>query len=250
MADRTLVLVDAGMAAGFRLAKPSLGQLHQALVHLHRQHPDAQVAVLADPALKWDLATAEGPMFEGDIVAGAIVCAPAGALDGTAGFLARAAAKALAQWATRWWPSPTAPSPTSRSGGSATTPGRWLWDLDATRTLDADQIGPALPSSRRRRRSSLSACARRLVRGPRPRAGGRRSPRRSRRRTRRAPAPPPGRAGARTSSRSRTPARAPSEAGDRGGALQLGLLALVVVAIGGAVLVPRPPVAAQPAGLA
>ena len=30
---------------------------------------------------------------------------------------------------------------------------------------------------------------------------------------------------------------APTEAGDRGGALQLGLLALVVVAIGGAVLV-------------
>ena len=45
MADRTLVLVDAGMAAGFRLAKPSLGQLHQALVHLHRQHPEADVAV-------------------------------------------------------------------------------------------------------------------------------------------------------------------------------------------------------------
>ena len=49
MADRTFVLVDAGMAAGFRLSKPSLGQLHQALAHLHRQHPDAQVAVLAIP---------------------------------------------------------------------------------------------------------------------------------------------------------------------------------------------------------
>ena len=52
------MLVDAGMAAGFRLAKPSLGQLHQALVHLHRQHPDAAVAVLGDPGLKWDVATA------------------------------------------------------------------------------------------------------------------------------------------------------------------------------------------------
>jgi hypothetical protein len=152
MADQTLVLVDAGMAAGFRLAKPSLGQLHQALVHLHRQHPDAAVAVLGDPALKWDVATAEGPMFEGDIIAGAIVCAPAGALDGTAGFLARAAAKARAKGYVVVAFTDRA-IPDVSLGRLRNDGGRWLWDLDATRTLDADQVGPPLPANRRRRRT-------------------------------------------------------------------------------------------------
>src|SRR4051812_8126173 len=96
MAPPTLVLVDAGMVAGYRRSSLSLGQLHQALVHLSRQHPDAQVAVVADPSLKWDLAPADQPLFEGDIIAGAVVCAPAGALDGTIGFLERAAASATA----------------------------------------------------------------------------------------------------------------------------------------------------------
>lgn len=152
MADPILVLVDAGMAAGFRLTKPSLGQLHQALVHLHRQHPDARVAVLGDPALKWDVATAEGAQFEGDIIAGALVCAPAGALDGTAGFLARAAIKALAQGYQVVAFTDRA-IPDVALGRLRNDGGRWLWDLDATRTLEADQVGPPLPPSRRRRRT-------------------------------------------------------------------------------------------------
>lgn len=152
MPDRTFVLVDAGMAAGFRLAKPSLKQLHQALVHLHRQHPDADVAVLGDPALKWDLPTTESALFEGDIIAGAIVCAPAGALDGTAGFLSRAAAKALdlgydvVAFTDR-------AIPDVALGRLRNDGGRWAWDLDATRTLDAAQIGPPVAASRRRRRT-------------------------------------------------------------------------------------------------
>lgn len=146
------MLVDAGMAAGFRLAKPSLGQLHQALVHLYAQHPTVAVAVLGDPALKWDVATAEGPMFEGDIVAGAIVCAPAGALEGTAGFLAQAAARALAEGFTVVAFTDRA-IPGVALGRLRNDGGRWLWDLDATRTLDADQVGPPLASTRRRRRS-------------------------------------------------------------------------------------------------
>ena len=152
MADRTLVLVDAGMAAGFRLPKPSLAQLHQALVHLYAQHPSAQVAVLGDPALKWDVATSEGPMFEGDVIAGAIVCAPAGALEGTAGFLSRAAAKALLKGLTVVAFTDRA-IPGVALGRLRNEAGRWLWDLDATRTLDADQVGPPLAPSRRRRRS-------------------------------------------------------------------------------------------------
>ena len=150
MADRTLVIVDAAMAAGFRLSSPSLAQLHQALVHLYREHPGVDVAVLSDPSLKWDVSNAEQNQFEGDIIAGAIVCAPAGALDGTAGFLARAAAKAqtagyeVVAFTDRAIPG--VPLGRLRNDG-----GRWRWDLDGTRTLDADQIGPPIATRRRRR---------------------------------------------------------------------------------------------------
>lgn len=150
MANRTLVLVDAGMAAGYRRAKTSLGQLHQAVVHLHAQHPEALVAVLGDPSLKWDLSTAEAALFEGDIVAGAIVCAPAGALDGTAGFLSRAASKAKAKGFDVVAFTDRA-LPEVALGRLRVDGGRWLWDLDATRTLAADEVGPPLPTRRRRR---------------------------------------------------------------------------------------------------
>ena len=85
------------------------------------------------------------------IVAGALVCAPAGAIDGTAGFLARAAAKAtklgydVVAFTDR-------AIPNVALGRLRNDAGRWLWDLDATRTLGADQVGPALASRRRRRR--------------------------------------------------------------------------------------------------
>lgn len=150
MANPTLVLVDAGMAAGHRLSKPSLAQLHQALVHLHREHPEVHVAVLSDPSLKWDLANSESPQFEGDIVAGAIVCAPAGALDGTAGFLTRAATKASAQGYEVVAFTDRA-LPEVALGRLRNDGGRWLWDLEDTRTLGADQVGPPVASRRRRR---------------------------------------------------------------------------------------------------
>lgn len=146
-----LVLVDAGMTAGFRLAKPTLHQLHQALVHLHRQHPDADVAVLCDPALKWDVPKTESAAFEGDIVAGALVCAPAGAFDGTAGFLARTALKAkrlgydVVAFTDR-------AIPEVALGRLRNDTGRWLWDLDTTRTLDAADVPARGATSRRRRR--------------------------------------------------------------------------------------------------
>jgi hypothetical protein len=138
------------MTAAYRRAKPSLGQLHQALVHLHAEHPDALVAVLGDPSLKWDLPSSEAPLFEGDVIAGSIVCAPAGAFDGTAGFLRRAANKAIAEgfdvvaFTDRALPD----IPLGRLRVDA---GRWRWDLDATRTLGADQVGPPVASRRRRR---------------------------------------------------------------------------------------------------
>jgi hypothetical protein len=152
MTTSTLVLVDAGMVAGFRRATLSLAQLHQALVHLYRQHPDVKVAVVADPSVKWDLAGAEQAEFEGDIIAGAVVCAPAGALEGTAGFLARAAS--LAAGAGLDVVAFTARAlPGVALGRLRNDGGRWLWDLDGTHTLDSTEAKAAAsrPPQRGRR---------------------------------------------------------------------------------------------------
>jgi hypothetical protein len=152
MTTSTLVLVDAGMVAGFRRATLSLAQLHQALVHLYRQHPEVKVAVVADPSIKWDLAGSEQAEFEGDIIAGAVVCAPAGALEGTAGFLERAAQRATAAglevvaFTARALPGVAL-------GRLRNEGGRWLWDLDGTHTIDAAEAKAATaPSPARRRR--------------------------------------------------------------------------------------------------
>lgn len=154
MADSTLVLVDAGMVAGFRRATLSLSQLHQALVHLHCQHPGVLVAVLADPSLKWDLAGAEQAAFEGDIIAQAIVCAPAGALDGTVGFLQRAAHRAVSAGHSVVAFTDRA-LPDVALGRLRNDGGRWLWELAGTRTIDASDAAAASTAApgRRRRRS-------------------------------------------------------------------------------------------------
>lgn len=149
----TLVLVDAGMVAGFRRPKPSLAQLHQALVHLHRQHPEVRTAVLADPSLKWDLGGAEQTTFEGDIIAGAVVCAPAGALAGTVGFLTRAAERAKKQGYEVVAVTDRA-VPEVALGRIRVDGGRWLWDLDATHQIDkadAEATAGSGGSGRRRR---------------------------------------------------------------------------------------------------
>jgi hypothetical protein len=141
------------MVAGFRRSKPSLAQLHQALVHLHRQHPEVRTAVLADPSLKWDLGGAEQTTFEGDIIAGAVVCAPAGALEGTVGFLTRAAQRAKKQGFDVVAVTDRA-VPDVALGRVRVDGGRWLWDLEATRTIDKSDAGAATstaPSGRRRR---------------------------------------------------------------------------------------------------
>lgn len=149
----TLVLVDAGMVAGFRRAKPSLAQLHQALVHLHRQHPQVRTAVLADPSLKWDLGGTEQTTFEGDIIAGAVVCAPAGALEGTVGFLNRAALRAKKAGYDVVAVTDRA-VPEVVLGRLRVDGGRWLWDLETTHTIDqagADAASASSATGRRRR---------------------------------------------------------------------------------------------------
>jgi hypothetical protein len=151
MPGSTLVLVDAGTVAGFRRSTPSLTQLHQAIVHLHCQHPDVWVAVIADPSLKWDLDASEQNLFEGDIVAGAVVCAPAGAVDGTHGFISRAA-----EQAGRADLSVVAVTDKAVAGVALgqvrTDSGRWLWDLEGGRTVDEAESANARQPERRRRR--------------------------------------------------------------------------------------------------
>lgn len=154
MADSTLVLVDAGMVAGFRRSTLSLAQLHQALVHLHRQHPDVSVAVLADPSVKWDLTGPEQAAFEGDIVAGAVVCAPAGALEGTIGFMEQAARRGI-DAGHQVIAFTDRALPDVALGRLRNENGRWLWDLDGTRTIDtAVAKASSAPATRRRRKRS------------------------------------------------------------------------------------------------
>jgi hypothetical protein len=88
-----LVLVDADMLAGWRRSTPSLTQLYQAVLHLERQHPHAGVTVIADPSLKWALSPADQALFEADIVARVLTCAPAGTKGGLHGFIAAVAAR-------------------------------------------------------------------------------------------------------------------------------------------------------------
>jgi hypothetical protein len=84
---RTVVLLDADTIAGWRRATPSLEQLHRAVGDLRTEHPDAVVAVVADPSIKWALPSEDQAAFEADIVSRAVVCAPAGTRDGTHGWL-------------------------------------------------------------------------------------------------------------------------------------------------------------------
>ena len=98
----TLLLLDADTLAGWRRVTPSLAQLHHAVLHLERARPDDRVTIIADPSLKFSLASEEQTRFDADIVGGVLVCTPAGAVDGTHGFLAAVAAQAQSQgWDVR-----------------------------------------------------------------------------------------------------------------------------------------------------
>ncbi|MFM7509632.1 MAG: hypothetical protein ACKO5A_08800 [Actinomycetota bacterium] len=94
MTTETTVLLDADTVAGWRRSTPSLEQLHSAIEDLRRQHPDVEVAVVADPSLKWALPSVEQQRFEDDIVSRTVVCAPAGTRDGHGAWIAAVAAAA------------------------------------------------------------------------------------------------------------------------------------------------------------
>jgi hypothetical protein len=93
----TLLLLDADTLAGWRRAKPSLAQLHHVVLQLERARPDDRVAVVADPSMKFSLTPEEQQRFDADIVGGVLVCTPAGAVEGTHGFLTAVARRAADQ---------------------------------------------------------------------------------------------------------------------------------------------------------
>jgi hypothetical protein len=93
----TLLLLDADTLAGWRRAKPSLAQLHHVVLQLERARPDDRVAVVADPSMKFSLVPEEQQRFDADIVGGVLVCTPAGAVEGTHGFLTAVARRAADQ---------------------------------------------------------------------------------------------------------------------------------------------------------
>jgi hypothetical protein len=153
----TLLLLDADTLAGWRRSSPSLAQLHHALLHVERARPDDSVAVIADPSLKFALTVEEQTRFEADIVGGVLVCTPAGAVEGTNGFIAAVAGRATAQgWdvlAVSDRAVPGVPLARLRCDDA----GRW--DVEATgTTIDAERARAAGANrpARRRRGSSRS----------------------------------------------------------------------------------------------
>lgn len=85
---RPLVIVDADTVAGWRRAAPSLAQLWQAVDDLREMHPEVDVAVVADPSLRWALGAEEQLAIEEDVRTGRLLYAPAGCTGGHVGFLA------------------------------------------------------------------------------------------------------------------------------------------------------------------
>jgi hypothetical protein len=92
-----VVVVDAETLAGWRRSTPCLQQLFAAVSDLESTFPEAAVAVVADPSLKWALSGPERAMLSEAIVNGEIVLSPAGAVQGHKGFLRQVLRKCAEQ---------------------------------------------------------------------------------------------------------------------------------------------------------
>jgi hypothetical protein len=127
--DKRLVIVDADLLAGWRRESASLAQLREAVAALEQQEPDATVAVIADPALKWALDPSDQADIEHDIVTRFLLMAPAGSHGGHVGFIAQVVKVASA---AGWDPVVvTARSiPGARLGRPHRVDGTWTFDLD------------------------------------------------------------------------------------------------------------------------
>lgn len=149
--QQRLVIVDADLLAGWRRAVPSLEQLRQAVAALRRQEPDATIAVIADPALKWSLDAADQAGIEHEIVSRSLLLAPAGSKGGHVGFIARVVEQAVGQG---WDPVViTARSiPGARLGRPQRIDGVWSFELNGPQPTIVATGSPV----RRRRRGTAA----------------------------------------------------------------------------------------------
>jgi hypothetical protein len=148
--DARLIIVDADLLAGWRLPVASLSQLRSAVAALRSQQPDATVAVIADPALKWALDPADQADIENDIVSRFLLMAPAGSEGGHVGFIARVVEVATARGFDTVVISARA-IPGARLGRPRFAAGQWSFDLDGPQPTI---MATGTPVRRRRRGSA------------------------------------------------------------------------------------------------
>lgn len=150
------MIVDADTVAGWRRLTPSLAQLEAAVEDLRRQEPDATVAIVGDPALKWALSEMDRELLDEQIRHHQIVLAPAGSKDGHVGFMAAAAERALGLGldpiAVTDRAVPGCPVARMRRDGD-----RWLFDLDNAIVPSADRAQPVV--RRRRKKAGTTSTA-------------------------------------------------------------------------------------------
>lgn len=148
-ATTTVILVDADTVAGWRRVTPSFAQLTEAVADLRRQEPDAVVAIVGDPALKWALSEADQVLLDEEINHQRIVLAPAGTKQGHVGFIAAAASLAEARGLEPYVVSDRAipGCPIVRLGRDGT---RWTFDLDNAQVAGSDRAQPIVRRRRRR----------------------------------------------------------------------------------------------------
>ena len=84
-----ILLVDAGLAAGWRRAEPDLDQLDEVIAAARELVDDT--VVLADASLKWSLPESQQERFEEYRGTAAVLCVPGGTKGGHHAFLATAA---------------------------------------------------------------------------------------------------------------------------------------------------------------
>lgn len=77
-----ILLVDAGLAAGWRRATPDLNQLDEVLEAARQEV--AECVVLAEASLKWSLPDSQQERFESDRATAKVLCAPGGTEIGRA----------------------------------------------------------------------------------------------------------------------------------------------------------------------
>lgn len=90
-----LLLIDAGLAAGWRRAEPDLAQLDQVLDAAKEVVRDR--VVMADASLKWSLPEEQREQFERYRATSLVLCAPGGTTGGHHAFLKAAAHAAAAK---------------------------------------------------------------------------------------------------------------------------------------------------------